>query len=248
MDFEFPIYCINLEERKDRKENIKKEFNKLNIDLSIVKFLKFNRDIRGGRYGCYDSHVKVWNDFYQNSTSNYCLIFEDDFVSNNNCKGIIEKGNKFMKKNYNDVDFLFLHNYFVELPSNLNNDNFIRGLGFNTHSYFISKNYINNLINKYNFNWLNPDGLDIDLSINFNNSNILNSEKCFYSKQEAFKQLEIWRSKSDNISIFLDNIWRLPISTEFVKMKLKILLSFMKENEVKDLFINEITIINNKNE
>jgi hypothetical protein len=244
MNFEYPIYCINLEERKDRKENIKKEFSKLNIDLSIVKFLKFNRDIRGGRYGCYDSHVKVWNEFYHNSKSNYCLIFEDDFVSNNNCKGIIEKGKIFMDNNNLNVDFLFLHNIFVnsninknEVSKDINNENFCKGLGSLAHAYFISKNYIKNLINKYEYNWMNPDGLDIDITINCNRKHMIYSDKCYYTKNIMFTQLF---QESNNCYNLLDIVIRLPliqyISKDIVQNIVKLVLvnNIYNEKELQD--------------
>jgi GR25 family glycosyltransferase involved in LPS biosynthesis len=247
---EYPVYCINIFERTDRKDHVINEFNKIGIDSSKVVFPIFNRDVRGGIYGCYDSHVKIWNDFYQNSNCNYLLVFEDDFVVNDICKNILEKGAEFMQNNYNSVDFLFLHNYCVELPSSLNNNNFVRGFGSDTHSYFISRNYINTLINNFYFNWLIADGFDIDLSINYNRSHMLHSEKIYYTKQSAFKQLEpwisksdnvhTWISKSDNVNSFLDNITRLPILKYMNKMNLQFYLLFLTEQQVKDLYFEKM--------
>jgi hypothetical protein len=76
----YPIYCINLEHRNDRKIHSINEFSKINIHYKNVKYLSFTKDNRGGVYGCYDSHMKVWNDFYYNYPNNkFCLVFEDDF-------------------------------------------------------------------------------------------------------------------------------------------------------------------------
>ena len=63
---DYTIYCINLKERIDRKEDAKKQFKKINIKPSSVIFLDFYKHKKGGIYGCYDSHMKVWNDFYKN--------------------------------------------------------------------------------------------------------------------------------------------------------------------------------------
>ena len=66
----YPAYCINLKERTDRKKHAKKQFRKIDIEPSDVIFLDFFKHKKGGLYGCYDSHMKVWNDFYQNHKDN----------------------------------------------------------------------------------------------------------------------------------------------------------------------------------
>jgi hypothetical protein len=52
---DYPIYCINLLERPDRKQHVEQEFKKINIDFAKVNFPIFTRDHRGCVYGCYDS-------------------------------------------------------------------------------------------------------------------------------------------------------------------------------------------------
>ena len=37
----YPVYCINLKERKDRKKYIEKEFNKIDIQPNDLIFLNF---------------------------------------------------------------------------------------------------------------------------------------------------------------------------------------------------------------
>ena len=61
----YPIYCINLEHRKDRREHSMKQFETLGISPNRVKYPHFTKDPRGGVYGCFDSHIKIWNDFLQ---------------------------------------------------------------------------------------------------------------------------------------------------------------------------------------
>jgi GR25 family glycosyltransferase involved in LPS biosynthesis len=55
----YPVYCINLKERLDRKKHVEKEFSKIDIQPTDVIFLDFYRHKKGGRYGCYDSHMKI---------------------------------------------------------------------------------------------------------------------------------------------------------------------------------------------
>jgi GR25 family glycosyltransferase involved in LPS biosynthesis len=55
-----PIYCINLKHRTDRKEHSLNEFKKIGISEDKVMYLPFTKDARGGVYGCFDSHMKIW--------------------------------------------------------------------------------------------------------------------------------------------------------------------------------------------
>jgi GR25 family glycosyltransferase involved in LPS biosynthesis len=57
--------------------------------------------------------LKIWKDFYDNKNNNYCLIFEDDFVSNENCKEILFKAELFMKKIIKKLIFYFYIIYLV---------------------------------------------------------------------------------------------------------------------------------------
>lgn len=247
MYLEIPIYCINLSERADRKEHVIKEFKKLDIDFSKVIFPVFSRDPRGGKYGCYDSHVKIWKDFYENHTANHCLIFEDDFVTNDNCNDIINKGDEFIRNNNKEVDFLFLNNLYSELPSTLNSNYFSRGISTDTHAYFISRNYIKTLINNYSYHWLNADGLPIDISINFNRKHMLYSNKCYYTRKESFTQIFILNSHSDISTNFYDLICRIPFIKWMHSFHMRFNLAISNEDDFKDQYIKWLTNENNKN-
>ena len=50
----YPIYCINLEHRKDRKEHTIKEFEKLDIPYNKVIYPHFTKHKGGG-------HLVVFN-------------------------------------------------------------------------------------------------------------------------------------------------------------------------------------------
>ena len=119
----YPIYCINLENRTDRKIHSINEFNKINILLDNVKYPHFIKDPRGGIYGCFDSHMKIWNDFYKNyPNEKYCLIFEDDFeLVDDNFDKTIKETVEFIDKNYNYIDILNLHDYYyIDVNHNIN--------------------------------------------------------------------------------------------------------------------------------
>lgn len=69
------FYCINLDIRSDRKENISKEFDRLGIkpEWWIIK-----RHPQGGKWGCFESHVHIWKE----NKADIAVIFEDDVKFN----------------------------------------------------------------------------------------------------------------------------------------------------------------------
>jgi GR25 family glycosyltransferase involved in LPS biosynthesis len=74
-DFFDKIICINLSSRSDKKHYVETIFKKINIQN--VEFYKAKPHPKGGRYGCFDSHLNVIASAYKAGCSNI-LIFEDD--------------------------------------------------------------------------------------------------------------------------------------------------------------------------
>lgn len=68
----YSIHCISLIERPDRFESAKNTFKKTGIEN--VNFLRINKHPKGGRYGCYDSHLRVLD----NTATDVVIVFEDD--------------------------------------------------------------------------------------------------------------------------------------------------------------------------
>lgn len=193
----YPIYCINLKERLDRKRYVEKEFKKIDIQPSGVIFLDFHRHKKGGKYGCYDSHMKVWNDFYTNHPDKeMCIVFEDDFEVTENSSIFLKKATSFIEKNKDKVDILFLHDKFIKYNNNNNNANnkyFINGYGFLAHAYIVTRKYIKSIINNYK-KLPKPTGINFDLEMNMNKNSILYSEHIYYCVKSIFNQ------KNDDIS------------------------------------------------
>ena len=206
----FPIYCINLKERKDRKKHVEKEFSKIDIQPNDVIFLKFYLHKKGGIYGCYDSHSKVWNDFYtSHHDKEICIVFEDDFQVNEKSKLYLKKAIQFVEKNKNKIDILFLHDYFIEYNDNhnkkhINNKYFTRGYGFLTHAYIITRKYINSILEKNNNKLPKSNGINFDMNINFNENDILYSKNLYFCKDPVFIQKDY--SKSNNYHNIIDEI------------------------------------------
>ena len=228
----YPVYCINLIHRTDRKKNAEEQFKILNIDNVIYPV--FTKDKRGGAYGCYDSHMKIWKDFYEKYPNiDYCLIFEDDFVSTENSSSYIKSAVEYIKEYYNDIDIVNLHNFFIPVDNKINNDLFSNGYGFTTNAYFITRHYIDK-ISKNGTKFPEPDGSHIDLDINEDVGNILYSEKIFFTKNICFIQLE---DESDNDWGVFDSIRKLGSNTtlDFTKK----LMIFIKKFGISDNFIKQ---------
>jgi GR25 family glycosyltransferase involved in LPS biosynthesis len=67
------IWCINLEERTDRFNDVNKEFKKVGLN---VNFHRPKKDPRGGMVGCFLSHVHCMKQALKENKN--VLIFEDD--------------------------------------------------------------------------------------------------------------------------------------------------------------------------
>ena len=80
------IYCINLDERVDRWDQAKKEFEKNNIK-NYKRISGIKNDI--GYIGCRDSHIEIIKDAKKNGYKKI-LIFEDDFIFINEDKKLID--------------------------------------------------------------------------------------------------------------------------------------------------------------
>jgi len=237
----YPIYCINLKERTDRKEDVKKQFKKINIEPSSVIFLDFYKHKKGGIYGCYDSHMKVWNNFYNSDRDKeFCIVFEDDFEAVENSILYLKKAISFIKKNKYNVDILFLHNMFIEYSNNkksTNNDTyFINGYGFLTHAYVITRKYIKSVLDSNNNQLPKPNGIHFDIDINTNKKSILYSENIYFCKYPIFIQKKI--SISDNYNNIIDEIIRSKYGNMFIfnltlKFTKKVRLLLLKNNDDK---------------
>lgn len=238
----YPIYCINLENRQDRKQHTFQEFEKIDISLNDVIYLPFTKDIRGGIYGCFQSHMTVWNDFFIHyPNQKYCLIFEDDFVVTSQTKVFINKVIPFLDKDIeNEIDLLFLHNICIDVKHKQNNTFFSNGFGLTTHSYFIKRSYIKSIMNQYG-TLPSPTGKHLDFELNFNKfskNNWLYTEKIFYTNKECIKQLNENESTSDNYSNAIDSFFRQKIDLHSQLEFSKNIYLFLRNNQI----LNEIQL------
>ncbi len=196
----YPVYCINLNDRPDRKKHSLNEFNKLfNLNKTKINYPYFVKHKKGGLCGVYNSHMTIWEDFYKNyPNNNYCLVFEDDFLVTSKTKKILKKAEKFIQLNNENIDILFLHNKCILSKSEINNDLFTNGWGILAHAYFVSRPYIASIIKKHKEI---PKELDqvmhFDVLMSHDKNFCLYSNKIYYTKVPCVTQIV---SDSDNIT------------------------------------------------
>lgn len=234
--YNIPVFCINLEHRADRKKHSLEQFTKLGIQHDKVIYPNFTKDIRGGAYGCFDSHMKIWNNFFINyPNDNYAFVFEDDFVSPENGEIIIEQVKKYIEVNYNKIDIVFLHNICVKVENEINNEQFTNGYGFGTHVYIITRNYIQSIITKYG-KLPEPNGRQIDFEIvsnSIDSDNKLYSNKIYYTNNESFTQL--LNNESDNYVNIIDRLIRVD-TNKSLDFQLGIIRFMKKYNLINDKY------------
>jgi GR25 family glycosyltransferase involved in LPS biosynthesis len=241
-----PIYCINLKSREDRKKHSLQQFRTLGISPEQVIYPPFIKDVRGGSYGCFDSHVKIWHDFYLYfPNESYALIFEDDFIASPEGMSMIKKAEQFISKNEEEVDMLHLHNLCLPVPDKLNNPTFTKGYGLGNHAYFITRGYIQSILNKYGkFPEVNGRHIDYEIAVNIKNKdNMLYTEKIFYTIQEGFKQ-QIGVS-DNNTSIYDKYISSTEISDrcDSINIGKNMLLFLKKYGRLSDIQLKKIACL-----
>jgi GR25 family glycosyltransferase involved in LPS biosynthesis len=176
------VYCINLEERKDRWILCEEKFK----EYGITNYERFNGvKVEGnlspkklGQIGCTASFYNVFKDAFQNNY-NKILVLEDDFnfvVSKDEIINNLEKAFEEMPE---DWDMLFIGSGCdLHIDQNLITDNkhiYKSKYSRCTDSYIVSKkcaksilNYINNINYKIYEpidTWLNRVNEDIKLNV-----------------------------------------------------------------------------------
>lgn len=90
------IVCINLKHCTERKKNVENIYDKYNIP---GRFFITEKHPSGGIYGCFDSHINIIKEAYENNLD-YILVFEDDIkVTNQYSEELLSTAIDFMKNN-----------------------------------------------------------------------------------------------------------------------------------------------------
>lgn len=127
------IVCINLINRQDKYEKANQLFNELGLK---VEFYRPEKHEKSGRIGCFESHVNVITQCYNNNHDKI-LIFEDDII---------------ITPGFNNSSFHDITNYF---ENDKQCEYFQLGYSILPHeigSYFSSKKTHNSRVLNYNGN------------------------------------------------------------------------------------------------
>jgi len=137
------IYYINLEHRKDRKDNVEKELQKINL----INFERFNAiKMQNGAIGCSMSHLKCLEQAKKLDLP-HIFICEDD-IEFINPSLFINQVNKFLKSKIEWDVILVAGNNMI--PYNPVNDYCIQVANCQTTTgYIVKNNYFDKLIANY---------------------------------------------------------------------------------------------------
>ena len=182
------IYCINLDDRVDRWDESKKEFDKLGIN-NFKKVSAIKNDV--GHLGCMDSHIKVIEDAKKNGYKKI-LIFEDDFTFINDDKKLI---NNILNQLSNfDWDLFYfgatVHLYdgkLIKVTENLVLTNF----AYTTHSYGVNHTVFDFILD----NAKNHEIIDV-----FYNNYIVSNSKSYISNPMVCLQRESYSDVENRMS------------------------------------------------
>lgn len=181
------VWCISLANRDDRYDVVWKEFERIKIN-DVVNYYRPEKDIRGGRYGCWLSHLECYKKILENSNSKFGIIFEDDACFESNWKEGLEKINIFMDSN-TEWDIIWLGNLVTSYISESNIEEIWKCKSYNTHGYIISRDYINKLINTEKFHPENyPNGLDDYFHENTDNFYCMLDQICYQNNMSSDNQ------------------------------------------------------------
>jgi GR25 family glycosyltransferase involved in LPS biosynthesis len=182
----FKAYCLTLKETPERTQRAKERFDLLGMN---VEFFIAEKHKNGGRYGCWDSHIKIW-ELANSKKENIVIVFEDDIIINESLETInniykeaIEAFNK--DKNLCVVNLSstgwysnnFITNKIMYAPS----------LGL--YGYIINVNNIFNIKSKEN---LLPDGKHVDAQLLINNKS-----KIYIKNASIYPRLNVFHEKGN---------------------------------------------------
>lgn len=162
-DYFDKIIYINLDHRKDRKEQILNEFNKMDIKEPKIHRIDAVHEKYNGHIGCAKSHIKALNYAKGNNYKNV-VIFEDDFIFTKNKEDINSKLNKFLKEHGNNWDVVQLTSHYVtfrdgtKIPNKNDNNNHnydkidvsLIKKASTSSSYMINNKFFDKLLNNLN--------------------------------------------------------------------------------------------------
>jgi GR25 family glycosyltransferase involved in LPS biosynthesis len=141
------IFCINLDRRSDRWENVQQEFQKHGIE-NVERFSAIDGNIHNittnllsGEIGCLLSHIEIVKKAKELGLKNY-LVFEDDVEFKNNFNELFDKFNTQLPE---DWDMVYLGGSNIDKPNEIS-DNVIKLNNTYTSHSIVIKNTLYDII------------------------------------------------------------------------------------------------------
>lgn len=142
------IFIINLDERTDRWLECCNELIKIGSSDSRVTRVSAIRTNLHGAIGCSFSHATALTRFLIESDSEYCVVFEDDFLFNIDSASVLDLVCNFLK-NEMDWDVLLLSGNDVKSITTKSNQYFSVLSSKTTSAYMVKRSYVPQLIKSY---------------------------------------------------------------------------------------------------
>lgn len=150
------IVCINLKHRADRRAHASAVFDRLGLSPR-VSFFVTSKSPLGGRYGCFESHVRVLSEAYRSGKRNV-LVFEDDiYPTASYSEAMVQRGVDFMRRGGVTWDIFYL-GYFPanDIPQTLftasraeGHEHVFRFRPNATHAYCMNRSGMEKVLSTY---------------------------------------------------------------------------------------------------
>jgi GR25 family glycosyltransferase involved in LPS biosynthesis len=229
------IFCVNLFERDDKYNYIKNQLDKFSKKIPI-EIIRNYKHVKGGRYGCFDSHIKCVKKALEEELD-YCICLEDDVFLYDDFILKIKKCIKIIESNKYDIDIIYSHEYAtVYLDKKINNE-FYRGKFLGTCCILLTKKFMKKIIEKYKY-FIDNYHYDYFLSSITSNSysfiNYMVTIKNFTSDNDVWSKNNVLITFSQNLCnfttshLYYHNLLIINTSITLIHYNPKLLKKFMK--------------------
>ena len=154
----FKAYCLTLRETPERTEAAKTQFTALGL---TVEFFIADKHPQGGRYGCWDSHVRIWK-LAQERGEDIVVIFEDDVLIGETATALGEAYQEVLRAFEKDPALVGVNFYCVTNPTVQITDRIWTGAALTCCAYVLN---VKRLFAAKTEEDLLPDGRHLDCQL-----------------------------------------------------------------------------------
>lgn len=162
---------INLEHRKDRKDQILNELKKMKVPEQKIHRIDAVHEKYNGHIGCAKSHIKAL-EYAKKNKEKMVIIFEDDFIFTQNIETVNKRIEYFLNNFKNKWDVIQLTTVYKKIDDIEHIEDIKKVQRASTSSaYIINSNFYDKLINTLNESVYNMEKEMVEY--NKKNNNIL---------------------------------------------------------------------------